>query len=50
MGSKKQVDGLDEEIVSWWRLMEEKQSKYISGLTPLSKVPVFEDKLVPVDS
>ena len=51
IGSRRQVDDLDEEIseVSLWRSIGEKQFKYISGCTAVSKVPKFEDKLVPVD-
>ena len=49
MGSKRQVDSLDEEIieVSWRRSIGEKLSKYISGFTFVSRVPAFEDKSVP---
>ena len=51
MGSKRQVDGLDEEIVevSLERSIGEKQSRYISGFTAVSKVPVFEDKSEPAE-
>lgn len=50
MMSKRQIDGLDEEIVelveivevSWWRSMGEKQSKDILGLTAVSKVSVLK--------
>ena len=51
MGSKRQVDGLDEEIIkisSQW-LIEEKLSKYISGFTTVSNVSVIEDNLVLVE-
>lgn len=46
IGSKRQVDGLDEEIVevSSERSIGAKQSKYISGFTVNSKFPVFEDR------
>ena len=48
MGSKRLVDGLVEETieVSWQRSIGETLSKYMSCFTAVSKVPVFEDKLV----
>ena len=45
-GSKRQVDGLDGEIieVSWRWSIGEILSKYISGFTAVSKVPVRKYK------
>ena len=50
-GSKRQVDGLDGEIieVSWRWSIGEILSKYISGFTAVSNVPVFVDESVPVE-
>ena len=44
IGSKRQVDVLDE--VSWGGLIGE---EYIPSFTAVSKVPLFEDKSVPVE-
>ena len=51
MGSKSRVDNLDEEImeVCCQRSLGGKLSKYILGFMAVSKVPVFEDKSVPVE-
>ena len=51
MGSKRQVDGLAEQIieVSSDKSTGEKQSKYMSGFTAVTKVPVFGERTVPVE-
>ena len=51
MGSKRQVDGLDEEIVevSLERSIGEKQSRYTLGFMAVSMVPMLEDKSVLVE-
>ena len=50
MESRRQVDGLDEEIIeiSWLKLIGEKMSWYISGFTTVSDVSVIEEYSVPV--
>ena len=51
MGFKRQVNGLDEQIieVSSGKSTGKKQFKYMSGFTAVSKVPVFRDKSAPVE-
>ena len=51
MGSKRQVDGLDEEIieVSLKRQIGEKLFQFLLGFMAVYKVPGFEDKLVPFE-
>ena len=50
IGSRRQVDGLDEEIVeiNCGRSMSEKQSRHTSGSVATSKVSVLGNKLLSV--
>ena len=51
MGSRRQVEGLDDEIVeiSSGRLTGEKQSKFMSGFMAASRVLEFVVKSVPAE-